>query len=80
MKKQGKQEKTFCRMLHKLIKGWYLYYDKCRRISKSHVYPMYIQIFILVKAAFFKEGIQAIQFNHKKTNKQTKTGILNNHE
>ena len=31
---------------------------------------MYIQIFILRRAAFFLEGIQTIQFHHKK-NEQT---------
>ena len=35
---------------------------------------VYIQMFILVRVAFFLEGIQTIQFSHKKNNK--KTGIL----
>ena len=42
---------------------------------------MYIQCrskFLFLRKQFFLEGIQAIQFNHKKPNKQSKTGILNN--
>ena len=30
---------------------------------------MYIQMFILVRAAFFLDGMEMIQFHHKKTNK-----------
>ena len=30
---------------------------------------MYIQIFILVRAAFFLDEMKMIQFHHKKTNK-----------
>ena len=37
---------------------------------------MYIQMLILVRAAFFLEAIQTIQIHHKKTNKHSKTGIL----
>ena len=36
----------------------------------------YFQMFIIVRAAIFLEGIQAIQFYHKKKNKQINTGIL----
>ena len=77
MKKQGKQEKTFCCMLHKLAK------DSIYTITNVAVYPnlMYIKCiskFLFLRKQFFSEGIQAIQFNHKKTNKQSKTDILNN--
>ena len=33
---------------------------------------MYIQMFILVRAAFFLGGIQTIQFHHKKQTKRAK--------
>ena len=37
---------------------------------------MYIQTSNFVKAAFFLEGFSTTQFKHKKTNKQSKTGIM----
>ena len=37
---------------------------------------MYIQLYILVKAAFSLEGIQRSCLIIKKTNKQSKAGIL----
>ena len=40
-------------------------------------YTWYIQMLILVRTAFFLEGIQTMQFHHKKkTNKHSKAGIL----
>ena len=57
-------------MLCTLIKGWYLCCHKCRRRNLN-----VIQIFILVKAAFFLEGIQRSSLIIKKSDKQIKTGI-----
>ena len=37
---------------------------------------MYIQMFTLVRAAFFLEQIEMIHFHHKKMNKHSKTAIL----
>ena len=37
---------------------------------------MYIQTSNFVKAAFFLEGFSTTQFKHKKTNKQSKAGIM----
>ena len=49
-------------MLHIMIKGWYPYCYKCWHRNLS----MYIQMFILLRIAFFLEKIQMIQFHHKK--------------
>ena len=58
-------------MLRTWTNEWYLccYKDRCRNLNV-------IQIFILVKAAFFLEGIQLSSLILKKSNKQIKTDIL----
>ena len=76
MKKQGTRSKSnrkqiFWWMLSTLTKGWYLCCYKYR-LRNLNV----IQILILVKAAFFLEGIQRSSLIIKKSNKQIKTGIL----
>ena len=58
-------------MLRTWTNRWYLYYYKYRRRNLN----VYADIYSRESSSLFREN-SAIEFNHKKPNKQSKTDIL----